>query len=160
MANQTLKSCVPSPLEMQFYITFLSAIISVWMVQSQQFKHLSVAYNELFHMVHLTQKCFSTQIWSFFLIVRILYHGSMQMAYLGRFLLLLLSIPCERTHCKLQKNVQIIKLIGPSQHKLWLIELICMCLYVHRTRNNPTTSNHDQFTLYVIITLMDNLHKN
>ena len=35
----------------------------------QQFKHFSVANNELFHMVHLTQKYFSTQILQFFALV-------------------------------------------------------------------------------------------
>ena len=45
------------------------AITSIWKVQFQEFKHFSVACNELFHMVRLTQKYFSTQIWSFFLIV-------------------------------------------------------------------------------------------
>ena len=33
-----------------------------------------------------------------------------------------LSIPCERAHCKLQKNVQICE-NGPSKLKLWLIKL-------------------------------------
>ena len=32
-------------------------------------KHFPVAYNELFHMVHLTQRCISTQIWPFFALV-------------------------------------------------------------------------------------------
>ena len=33
-----------------------------------------------------------------------------------------LSIPCERAHCKLQKNVRIVG-IRPSKVKLWLIEI-------------------------------------
>ena len=45
---------------MLFHI--LIAITSVWNVQFQQFKHLLVACNELFHLIHLTQKYFSTQI--------------------------------------------------------------------------------------------------
>ena len=32
-----------------------------------------------------------------------------------------LSIPCERAHCKLQKNVRIVR-IRHSKLKLWLIE--------------------------------------
>ena len=35
----------------------------------QQFKHFSIACSKLFHMVHLNQKCFSTQIWTFIVIV-------------------------------------------------------------------------------------------
>ena len=41
------------------------AITSVWKVQFQEFDHFSVVCNELFHIVHLTQKCFSTQICPF-----------------------------------------------------------------------------------------------
>ena len=44
---------------MQFHIQ--SAITSVWKVQFQQFKHFSMAYNELVHMEHFTQKKFSAQ---------------------------------------------------------------------------------------------------
>ena len=33
-------------------------------------KHFSVTCNELFHMMYLNQKCFSAQIWPFFLIAR------------------------------------------------------------------------------------------
>ena len=54
---------------MVMHIPIESAISSVWKVQFQQFKHFSVAYNELFHMVCLTQNCFSTQIWPFFALV-------------------------------------------------------------------------------------------
>ena len=45
------------------------AITSFEKVRFQQFQHFSVAINVLFHMVHLTQKCFSTQIWPFFALV-------------------------------------------------------------------------------------------
>ena len=54
-------------LDTQLHI--LLAITSVWKVRFQQFKHFSVACDELFHMVRLTQKCFPTQIWSFFALV-------------------------------------------------------------------------------------------
>ena len=37
-------------------------VTSVWKVQFQQSRHFSVVCNELFHMVCLAQKCFSTQI--------------------------------------------------------------------------------------------------
>ena len=49
---------------MQFHIQL--AISSVWKVRFQQFKHFSVACNDLFHMVHLIHKWFFTQIWPFF----------------------------------------------------------------------------------------------
>ena len=45
------------------------AITSVWIVRFQQFTHFYLACNVLFHMVYLTQKCFSNQIWSFFALV-------------------------------------------------------------------------------------------
>ena len=37
------------------------AISPVWKFQFQQFKHFSIACNELFHMAHLNQKRFSAQ---------------------------------------------------------------------------------------------------
>ena len=40
---------------------FKLAITLVWKVQFQQFKHFSIACSKLFLMVHLNQKCFSTQ---------------------------------------------------------------------------------------------------
>ena len=51
--------------------TSLSAIKFVWKVQFQQFidKHFSIACSKPFLMVHLNQECFSTQIWTFIVIV-------------------------------------------------------------------------------------------
>ena len=46
------------------------AITLVWKVQFQQFKHFSIACSKLFLLVHLNQKCFSTQIWTFIVIVQ------------------------------------------------------------------------------------------
>ena len=61
MANRTVKLCTCKSVGFQFHIRL--AITSVWKVKFQQFKHFSVANNEFFHMVHLTQNYFSTQIW-------------------------------------------------------------------------------------------------
>ena len=48
--DQDYKSVGVGDNNIQFVIT------SVWKVQFQQFKYFSLANNELFHMVHLTQK--------------------------------------------------------------------------------------------------------
>ena len=60
------------------YMTFQArlAIALVWKVQFHKFDHFYIGCKELFHMVHLNQECFSTQIWT------LSYHGliSMQMA--------------------------------------------------------------------------------
>ena len=61
------KQFAHKPLVLQFHIW--SAISSIWKVRFQQFKHFSIADNELYHMVHSTQKYFSTQIYRFFALV-------------------------------------------------------------------------------------------
>ena len=70
------------------------AITSVWKVQFLQSKHFSVANNELFHKVCLTQKKLPTQIWPFFVLVP---YGliSMKRPILGKKIIFELSIPCE-----------------------------------------------------------------
>ena len=70
-------------LDMWFHIAI--AITSVWKVQFQQFKHFSVACNELFHMVHLTQKMFSYSNLDVY---------PCKLSIFGQKLFFVLSIPC------------------------------------------------------------------
>ena len=71
-------ACVTKSLEMQFscsntHVYVHVAITSVLKIRFQQFKHFSVAFNELFHMVHLPKKKLSTQIWLFFMLALWIY---------------------------------------------------------------------------------------
>ena len=61
-----------------WFVQVRLAITLVWKVQFQQFKHFYIACNELIHMEHLNQKCFSPQnlSWSYRRLI------SMQMAWL------------------------------------------------------------------------------
>ena len=61
-----------------WFVQVRLAITLVWKVQFQQFKQFNIACNELIHMEHLNQKCFSTQnlSWSYHRLT------SMQMAWL------------------------------------------------------------------------------
>ena len=51
-------------LALLWFVQVRLAITLVWKVQFQLFKHFYIACNELIHMAHLNQKCFSPQNFS------------------------------------------------------------------------------------------------